>query len=79
MLKFIRRKSPSIREISKYTSFSYPQVRNVLLHWQKEKIIEPIFETNHPRSEGYSIKLTPEGWEILKSLEEIEKIKVGMK
>jgi len=63
---FVDSRKPSISDIAKHTRFNYHHVITVLKQFQKEGLIEPIFdndEADHKSNPGnpYIVKLTLKG------------------
>ena len=72
MLRYINKRKPNMRQISKKTRFAYPMVRKVLIQLQEEKVIVPVFNTEGT-ARDYNIQLTQKGTNILKLFESIAK------
>lgn len=73
MMEYIKYKKPNMREISKKTRINYLVVRKILIEFEKEGLIEPVFNVQKPNRD-HKIVFTGAGIMVFKLLQDIAMI-----
>lgn len=77
------KKKCSMKEISKHTNFHFMHVRTVMMQFQEEGLIKPIFEqeeAEHKKEKGspYLIELSKKGQAVQKLLNMFNRLYLGL-